>query len=90
MKFKKKPIVIDAWQVGTSDKPHWLNVEILNDQIEEFTNHIGKYYLIRNDNVVEGRLEAHQGQWIIRGVKGELYVCDNDIFGMSYDVVKEK
>ena len=36
---------------------------------------------------LEGRMIAHSGDWIIRGIKGELYPCRSDIFEASYELV---
>ena len=33
----------------------------------------------------EGTMTARQGDWIIRGVKGELYPCKLDIFEATYE-----
>ena len=32
---------------------------------------------------------AHPGDWIIRGVKGELYPCKDDVFQATYERVDE-
>ena len=37
---------------------------------------------------LEGKMNADVGDWIIRGVKGELYPCKPDIFEMTYEVAK--
>ena len=34
---------------------------------------------------LEGNMRANVGDWIIRGVKGELYPCKPDIFAATYD-----
>ncbi len=34
---------------------------------------------------LEGTMHASQGDWIIRGVKGELYPCKPDIFEATYE-----
>jgi hypothetical protein len=34
---------------------------------------------------LEGTMVAKPGDWIIRGVKGELYPCKPDIFAATYD-----
>ena len=34
---------------------------------------------------LEGVMKANKGDWIIRGVKGELYPCKPDIFEMTYE-----
>ena len=33
---------------------------------------------------LEGTMKANKGDWIIRGVKGELYPCKPDVFDMTY------
>jgi len=38
---------------------------------------------------LEGTMKADKGDWIIRGVKGELYPCKPDVFEMTYEKVKE-
>ena len=38
---------------------------------------------------LEGVMKANKGDWIIRGVKGELYPCKPDVFDMTYKKVKE-
>ena len=36
---------------------------------------------------LEGTMKANKGDWIIRGVKGELYPCKPDVFDMTYKKV---
>ena len=36
---------------------------------------------------LEGTMKADEGDWIIRGVKGELYPCKPDVFDMTYEEV---
>lgn len=38
---------------------------------------------------LEGTMKADKGDWIIRGVKGELYPCKPDVFKMTYEEVVE-
>jgi len=45
---------------------------------------VGDYLFI---GTREGTHRADPGDWIIRGVKGELYPCKPDIFGLTYDRV---
>ena len=37
---------------------------------------------------LEGTMVAELGDWIIRGVKGEIYPCKDDIFQATYEPVK--
>lgn len=36
---------------------------------------------------LEGTMKADKGDWIIKGVKGELYPCKPDVFEMTYKKV---
>ena len=36
---------------------------------------------------LEGVMKADKGDWIIKGVKGELYPCKPDVFEMTYEKV---
>lgn len=80
MKFRKKPVVIEAIQfLGNSE------------EVEEF---VGKLlnYLIGKGLVIptlEGDMYASYGDWIIRGVNGEYYPCKPDIFEKTYERVEE-
>lgn len=82
MKFVKKPIVIEAWQI--TDKT-------FDDPIPNNTHIIGVVYspLIREATIktLEGTMIARVGDWIIRGISGELYPCKPDIFAATYEPV---
>ena len=39
-------------------------------------------------NTLEGTMHAEAGDWIIKGVKGEMYPCKPDIFVATYDPVE--
>lgn len=38
---------------------------------------------------LEGEMRAEIGDWIICGIKGELYPCRDDIFRATYEPVEE-
>lgn len=39
---------------------------------------------------LEGVMEGKKGDWLIRGVNGELYPCKPDIFDKTYEKVKDE
>ena len=39
---------------------------------------------------LEGVVHANPGDYIIRGVMGELYPCKPDIFNKTYDIIEEE
>lgn len=83
-KWRKKPVVIEAFQwTGDKDQlgePQWIVDAIKANDV--FLDSEGL-----NIATLEGVLTASRGDWIIRGVKGELYPCKPDIFAATYDPV---
>ena len=89
-KYRKKPVVIDAVRYNGfdlfglpqgvfSERPTWLDYAIDNYVI--FLDDSDEHLKI---NTLEGIMVADVGDYIIRGVKGEIYPCKPDIFEMSY------
>jgi len=81
MKFRKKPVVIDAIQ--------WTGKNL--DECIEFLGKSFGAHLHLNRLVVltlEGEHTATKGDWLIRGVQGEHYPCKPDIFEATYEAVE--
>ena len=79
MKYRKKPVVIDAMQV-TSATPFIDVAKFVGKDIR-----VGINGLVID--TLEGELHVSPGDWIIRGVKGEFYPCKPDIFAATYEPV---
>lgn len=93
MRYRKKPIVIEAFQMtearrwDNKDWPSWLNDAWNKDPGE------GAVFIDEDDpqraalaiGTKEGVHRVSWGDWIIRGVAGELYPCKPDIFKMTYE-----
>jgi hypothetical protein len=79
VKFRKKPVVIDAMQFNGKNF----------DEIEAF---VGGDASVKGSEVIiatlEGAMHASLGDWIIKGVKGEFYPCKPDIFEKTYEAVE--
>jgi hypothetical protein len=90
-KYRKKPVVIEAYQwdnqkTNVQDWPDWL-VEALNTRSGE----AGCLYNTPSGwkiSTLEGHMEVSSDDFIIRGVQGELYPCKPDIFDATYERVK--
>jgi hypothetical protein len=81
--YRKKPVVIEAVQfTGHND------VEVSDfvggSGIDPIASHAT--WVI---HTLEGDMTAQPGDWIIRGVKGELYPCKPDIFEATYEAAPE-
>jgi len=86
MKFRKKPVVIEAVQF-TGDGSY----DTVTDFLGGFfaPTHYRKACTDNGGfiNTLEGEMEFRPGDWIIRGVKGEYYPCKPDIFEATYEAV---
>lgn len=78
-KYRKKPVVIEAIQW---DANNW-------DEVQNFVGEgceiEGRSIFI---NTLEGEMKAQDGDYIIKGIKGEFYPCKPDIFEQTYEEVK--
>lgn len=84
-KYRKKPIVVDVYELyGEEHIPVWLE-EALANGIASQTEFNGM--LIKT---LEGIMFANEGDYIIRGVHGELYPCKPDIFNETYELVEKE
>lgn len=85
MKFRKKPIEIEA-----------ILVEISYKNLDEIISFVGSDNICpieRRPNytlkikTLEGNMAVNYGDWIIRGINGEYYPCKPDIFKKTYEKV---
>ena len=95
MKFRKKPVVIEA----VRNDAMWSTIR---DWLIAFSPELGGFAfapltsppITRNRDgslniaTPEGTMLANVGDWIIRGVKGEFYPCKPDIFEATYEKVE--
>lgn len=90
MKFRKKPVVIEAVQFLPNDKSTDAIIALANQgsrQVDIHVSHDQRYSLYIY--TLEGKMEASIGDWIIKGVSGELYPCKPDIFFQTYEPAEE-
>lgn len=91
-KYRKKPVVIEAMQVpppvdDENIEQHgmlaaWMQINCQQDW--HVVNHLGEI----NISTLEGMMRASNGDWIIKGVKDEMYPCKSDIFEATYEPVE--
>ena len=74
-KFRKKPVVIEAWKnTLENDMPDWVKDSLV--EVQDGALIIG---------TLEGDMRADVGDWVIQGVKKEVYPCKPDIFAATYE-----
>jgi len=101
MKYRKKPIVIEAFQMTTErmesnvDWPDWLHEawnKDCNDPGAMFPDQQDEGDGVKRLQIatLEGDHLCEPDDFIIQGVKGKLYPCKPDIFEMTHEAVVEK
>ena len=103
MKFRKKPVIIEAVQLRWdtwSEMREFAGVGKLSDGKPEgcfigsdgnslpegcISEEIGLHI-----PTLEGLMLGRQNDWIIKGIKGELYPCKPDIFEATYEPMGER
>lgn len=81
-KFIKRPVIVEAFQFGYEEEPSWFRPSVVE---MDYDNGISR--LKGCISTLEGDMWFWEGDYVIRGVKGELYPCRRDIFEETYDEV---
>jgi len=99
MKFRKKPVVIDAilWTgYNHTQSEVFVGEELAQGVYEMATPECGNGWTAGSYSnsakiikTLEGNMRCQPGDWIIRGVNGEFYPCKPDIFEKTYEKVEE-
>jgi hypothetical protein len=90
MKYRKKPVVVDAeqWDGTYSDLKRIMGLfpymEIPHMEYHEANNTVGVWYV----GTLEGKHRVSPNDYVIKGIKGEFYPCKPDIFEMTYDALE--
>lgn len=91
MKYRKKPVIIEAIQFKGGAENCREVMEFLNPGLDfnAYTERIAdleKYGF--HIHTLEGDMLCSLGDYVIKGVKGEFYPCKPDIFESTYEEVK--
>ena len=88
-KFRKRPVVIEAQQIEeqdfTCEHPSERHVRGTPERPVIYCPDLREVII----PTLEGNMIAKVGDWIIRGVQGELYPCKPDIFEATYEPVDD-
>lgn len=92
MKAIKRPVEVDAWKLDSSvllyepkdpDVPEWVWDSIETGKLR-YSNDYNDWAIWS----LEGLMVAHDGDYLIRGVMGEIYPCRGDVFEETYEVIE--
>ena len=100
LRWRKRPVVIEAVRITAADYngrtwngspfalpggelPKWLDMALQDGTLNVHPS--GTNYAMWAIRTTEGTMIAGPGDWIIRGLQGELYPCKADIFEATYE-----
>jgi len=84
MKYRKKPVVIEAIQYDGTDDNFY--------ELMQFTGGDLSWHKETQSPIIEtleGNLFVSIFDYVIKGVNGEFYPCEPDIFDKTYEKVEE-
>lgn len=92
-RYRKKPVVVNAYQMTPDNAydwfnwPAWIQEGLRKESYEEGA--VIKDGCVIHIQTLEGRQLVSPNDYIIQGVKGEIYPCKPDIFEATYEEVQE-
>lgn len=81
MKYRKKPIIVEAFRFGMEKAPDWF----LLDERVIWGDKQGKPSLFCIIKTPSGLVTGDFGDYVIKGIDGEIYICKAEAFVMSYE-----
>lgn len=93
MKYIKKPLVIEAFKYGYDEIPEWVDGDKCIEHQPVQLNLDSEKTFLDNFMIIhtsEGHMRADKGDYVIKGIKGEIYPCKPDIFEATYNKVPDE
>ena len=82
MKYRKLPVVVDVFKIGVDYIPNWFRSKVASNEIILHNEH-GKIYC--DIKTLEGIMRGDYGDYIVKGIDGEIYPCKPNIFDKIYE-----
>lgn len=98
-RYRKKPVVVEVIQWTGENADEVMAFAFADTRWQEALDSaevngpgIGHTPAIGTLDIptLEGMMTAQPGDWIIRGVQGELYPCKPDVFAATYEPVEDE
>lgn len=89
-KYRKKPVEVEAFKFYVDAFPDWFTNAVTENKVILRNCNYGKYSIDEarcEIKTLEGTMVANGGDYIIKGIKGELYPCKSEIFEATYETV---
>jgi len=89
-KYRKKPVEIEAFKFYVDPMPDWFMDKVTTNEVS--LRNCGYSHSTIEEayceiKTLEGTMKGNGGDYIIKGVQGEIYPCKPDIFESTYEKV---
>lgn len=82
MKYRKKPIVVDAFKFRIDNVPDWFMDKVSSNEIITTETECSIH-------TSDGWMVGQKGNYILKDITGKIYPCNADVFEMIYEPVDE-
>jgi len=89
-KYRKKPVEVEAFKFYVDAMPDWFMDKVSSNEVTLHRCNYDKYSIEEaycHITTLEGVMLGSGGDYIIKGVQGEIYPCKTDIFEETYEKV---
>lgn len=89
--YRKKPVVVEAFKFYVDSMPDWFINKVITNEVILQNCDYSRYELDEaycEIQTLEGTMVGNGGDYIIKGVQGEIYPCKSDIFESTYERVE--
>jgi hypothetical protein len=90
--YRKKPVEIEAFKFYVDPMPDWFLDQMSDNTVMIFNCNYNRYTIDEaycTIETLEGTMRGNGGDYIIKGIDGELYPCKSDIFEKTYEKVED-
>jgi hypothetical protein len=91
-KYRKKPVLIEAFKFYVDPMPDWFMDKVSSNDVILYSCNYPSFTIDEaycEIKTLEGTMIANGGDFIIKGVQGEIYPCKSDIFELTYEQVND-
>ena len=87
MEFRRRPIEVEAFKLGYDPIPMWFEEATRRNDVSNISAFLENVNEVVKIKTLEGVMSAVQGDFIVKGVKGEIYPCKTEVFKETYDYI---
>ena len=86
MRYIKKPIPVEAFQLGVDEPCEWFTEYVSKNRVTTFYENCENKRIVKAIiSTLEGDMSANKGDYIVKGIKDEIYPVKSYIFEKTYE-----